>query len=506
MRFSVKSEIPHNEDGSNLKNVIRFSWVSTIEGKEIINGFEESNIRFINELKNQISCYDKNSLFMTWFNFVRMVEEFINIRYELSVTYTLFAKRIHIGRKSEMDIFTSAVKERFGQKVMKHFEELVEAFLVFDFTIDELWLFLQKRRLHIMTILNLIPIYAKGNYFISPSEISYIIRKWIDDIMMNITAGCQNILVAKCLPNFYIKANTSHIRYSYNYTHLENEYLEPRRLSIVDLEKYRSFRFKDKKSINTKSICSLEEYDVNLYNDTLYYKKYGILQDKRYQSLVAFMNDMKGYFKDEYLIEVPQKDFEQIRIQYGELDLYKEMDDFYDILNSRYGFVKYGNTYYSTFFMLTRYYENYLERILRRNKTFQIDSGYVFEEKVKEIVAKYGYIVQKDCKRINHKEFDVVCVKDGTIFNFQCKNNYLNVASIGIKENDVARVYNGKLIKYYEGALQKEKNREKLLMKKLGINIIKHLVVSRFPVITDNESIIPFNRLEEWLGKNNGNI
>lgn len=504
MRQSVKSKILY-EDGKP-QNVVCINFVRILEGNELINSLEEKNCNFVNELKLQMECCDKNSLFTTWFNFVRMVEEFINIRYELGVTYSLISKSVHIKKKCEMDMLTSAIKDIFGQEVMKHFEELVGVFLIYDITIDELWHFLQKRRLHIMTILNLIPIYANGNIIISPSDISCIIKKWIDEKLMNITTGCQTILVAKCLPTFFVEINQSKVRFSYDYTHLEDEYLEPQRLSIVDLEKYRSIRFKERKFKKTQSICSLEEYDINLYNDTLYYKKYGILQNKKYQSLIAFMNDMKVYIKDEYRIEVPQKDFEQIRKRYEELDLYKEMDDFYDIQNSRYGFVKLGNTYFSTYFMLTRYYVNCLENILRRNKTFQIDSGYVFEEKVKEIVVKYGFIVQKGCKRIDHKEFDVVCVKDDIIYNFQCKNNYLNVASIGIKENDVARVYNGKLIKYYEGALQKEKNRENLLMKKLGINKIKHLVVSRFPVITDNESIIPFNRLEEWLGKNNGNI
>ena len=36
----------------------------------------------------------------------------------------------------------------------------------------------------------------------------------------------------------------------------------------------------------------------------------------------------------------------------------------------------------------------------------------------------------------------------------------------------------------------------------LGLEEIKNLVVSRFPVVTDNKFIIPFNRLEEWLATN----
>ena len=96
----------------------------------------------------------------------------------------------------------------------------------------------------------------------------------------------------------------------------------------------------------------------------------------------------------------------------------------------------------------------------------------------------------------------MVCVKDDVIYNFQCKNNYMSVASIGVKESDVASRYNRRLMNYYDAAFRKEVNREQLLTEKLGLEEIKNLVVSRFPVVTDNKFIIPFNRLEEWLATN----
>ena len=44
-----------------------------------------------------------------------------------------------------------------------------------------------------------------------------------------------------------------------------------------------------------------------------------------------------------------------------------------------------------------------------------------------------------------------------------------------------------------------EFDKEHHLVEKLGVDKIKHFVISRFPVITNNENIIPFNRLEEWM-------
>lgn len=55
---------------------------------------------------------------------------------------------------------------------------------------------------------------------------------------------------------------------------------------------------------------------------------------------------------------------------------------------------------------------------------------------------------------------------------------------------------------FHETALWKEEGREHLLKEKIGIEKVNHFVVSRFPVITDNERVIPFNRFDEWCAEN----
>ena len=507
-------EILLNEDGSMQEDgLVRLKLVKTISGRELIDCLSNGIDACIGNLKGQISCYDKSSLFNTWFHFVRLVEEFINIRYELGETYESLSKRIHFENECEMDLISSFVEETFGKEVLKNFQEIAYLFAGFGYTdvideieveqrietIHDLLVYLQGRRLHIMTILNMIPEYAKGETLFSLTDVKTKMNEWIKGYLMIITLGCQAILEAKCLPDFYGEVTPLGIKFSHHYTHLEDMFLEPQRLTILDLEKYRSMRFEERKTKNNKSICSMEEYDIMLHNDALYYEKYGVQQNKIYQSLVAFMNEMKPFFIDDYLIEVQQKDFELLCQRHRELELYRELDDFYDLQNSRYGFVRMNDAYYSTFFMLIRFYVNYLNIIFRRNKTCQIDSGYIFEDKVKEAVSKYGFEVQDGCKRIDHKEFDVVCIKDGTIYNFQCKNNYMSVSSIGVKESDIASRYNRRLTRYYEDALKKERKREQLLKDKLEIDKIQHYVISRFPVVTDNKYIIPFNRLEDWL-------
>ena len=42
--------------------------------------------------------------------------------------------------------------------------------------------------------------------------------------------------------------------------------------------------------------------------------------------------------------------------------------------------------------------------------------------------------------------------------------------------------------------------RQGLLQAELGLTKIRHFVVSRFPILTDNQAIIPFNALDRLLG------
>lgn len=514
MNRRIESEVLLNKDGSMQDNcIVRLKLVQTISGNELIDVVGKGVESSIDNLKSQLSYYDKASLFKIWFNYVRHVEEFINIRNELDKRVAQIFNKIHIGNECEMNIISSSVGELFGKQVSSHLHDIVDLFIGFRsrevvdngvievpiVTLGDLWNYLQKSRLHIMTILNLIPIYAQGNRPFCMDEIKGKMNDWVEKLLMNITAGCQAMLEAKCMPDFYGELTKYGIKFSHHYTHLEDMFLEPQRLSCMDIEQYRSDGLKDRKWKNTCSICSEEELDDTLHNDTIYYQKYGLLNNEKYKSLVAFINEMKAYFKDDYEIEVPHKDFEQLCQKYNNIELYREIVAFYDIQNSRYGFVKNGNIYHSTYFMLVRFYVNYIENILRRNKTFQIDSGFVLEAKVADMVKKYGFDVQKGCKRINHKEFDVVCIKNGTIYNFQCKNNYTSVASIGVRENELAVRYNRRLTRYYDEAMRKEKNREHLLVNKLKIEKIQHYVISRFPIITDREYVIPFNRLESWL-------
>lgn len=513
MKTIFETEVLKDEQGNPIGGgLLRIKIKQMIEGKELIDYLTKAVNSSIDVLKKRMSGYNSKSLFDTWLFFVRQIEEFINIRYEFGDPYEEDLKRIHLERKSELEEVCSIVAKNFGKDVNARFLELADLFTGYtpiDFdgnkinewsveTLHDLLIFLQSRRLHVMTILNLIPIWAQGDNTFCKEDIPNKMNEWIG-ILMNITTGCQAIMEAQCLSGFYGKKSLSgEMEFCQQYTHLDMNFLEPQQLTPVEMELYRNDRLGERDTKKERSICSKDELDLTMQNEIAYNKRYGITEKESYKELVAFMNEMKKFFKDDYAIEVPQNEFERLCRTYGNLELYKEMEEFDDIENSRYGFVKMEGMYYSTYFMLIRYYTNCVMKMLRRRRKYQIDAGFVFEDQVKNLVKTYGFEVRNDCKRIERKEFDVVCVKDGAIYNFQCKNNYMNVSTIGLKETTTTCRRNKQLISYYKAALRKEKDREHLLKAKLGIDKVEHFVISRYPVISDNERIIPFNRFDKW--------
>ena len=178
--------------------------------------------------------------------------------------------------------------------------------------------------------------------------------------------------------------------------------------------------------------------------------------------------------------------------------LYLESSDYFENLNSISPFQKLDNYYYSTVVLLERYAYNLLVNSLLSNRRFQINSGFVFEDMISSVLEANGF-EDLGITRIGRKEFDVVALRNADkIYNFQCKNNYYDIASV---DRDSKRMIsmNKRLCSYYEKALNKEKAREHLLIDKVGIKNIEHFVVSRFPVITRNPRIINFNVFENRL-------
>lgn len=204
--------------------------------------------------------------------------------------------------------------------------------------------------------------------------------------------------------------------------------------------------------------------------------------------------------RDEYFINVSQRKFDAICVSFGDANasvlkdhLLNSSNGFVELSNSHKPFMKVGTFYKSNVNLILRFFYNLKNTSLNRSKQFQIRSGFIFEDLVKRELSTFGFQMM-DVKRIKKKEFDVVTVRDGIIFNFQCKNNFIDITLIEKDPVKFARK-NNLIVRYFQKAIVKEINRQHLLIEKYGIEDVRHFVVSKFPVVTNEPSIVMFKDL-----------
>lgn len=168
------------------------------------------------------------------------------------------------------------------------------------------------------------------------------------------------------------------------------------------------------------------------------------------------------------------------------------------LVGSHSAFVTSGPVMVSNLFMILRFCYQIKNATLNKIRRFQIRTGFIFEDVISQELEQLGF-VKLPAKRLERREFDVVMKKDGVIYNFQCKNAYLDYRLIQANRSAFVK-NNRRLVRYFERALVKEAEREHLLKTKFGINNIRHYVLCNFPVYTNNPSIISRRDIKRLFG------
>lgn len=361
--------------------------------------------------------------------------------------------------------------------------------------------YLQSRRAYYVTTLNLIPKIAKGEKVIPYIDTLNFLQYTMDSCLVNITTAYYNLLLNHCLPDFEMDSDGVVARRNFNYNHLEGFFMEPERLSLIDQMELRPDIVVPKKILpkSDNKLFSFSEVAnaMSLFEGA--FDKYQIQNNIKFKELNSLFCDIAVYLKDDFHIIIEEADFTRISKKHISLTLHFNSEDYFGTLNNYSPFQKIDKTYYSTVVLLTRFVYRTLSQSLLENRTFQIHSGFVFEDKVSKILEEKGFL-PTGITRINHKEFDLITIKDNKVFNFQCKNNFIDISRLDYDFKKIGR-FNKRLCRYYENALIKEEKRETLIKSKTGINDIEHFVISRYPVITRNERIINLTDLEKWCLK-----
>ena len=244
--------------------------------------------------------------------------------------------------------------------------------------------------------------------------------------------------------------------------------------------------------------CAELEYAVNQV--AILFNGYGINDSPVLEEAKKMVAILKGRFHEGYSIAFSEKEFIEFSSKYPHLKLRSDAVDYFEALNERPAFFHYRGYYYSNVLLIIRYIENAVYGQLRRNRRYRIKAGFVFEKKVKALLKQYGF-QSTETKRIHKQEFDVICMKEGCAYNFQCKNNYLDINTICPDNIGWVCRQNKRLEKYYLRALDKENFRTKLVKEHFGVDHVENYVVARFPVVSKHDRIIPYNKLEGWLDR-----
>ena len=486
--------------------IVKLKLVQKMRGKALERYLKDSSDALLIELKEGLALYDGVALGLQWKDFYLKVEEFINLFEDLdSEEEELFSEALVGDFYSSPESLCKSllrIRERHGVDTAKRMFSF--ATLFHDTTIRTVWdlyNYCKSRRLHFASMLYLIPIYAKGNKRIDGDDLLKELSWCIDKVAIPVTTAFNAMLQCRCLPDFEATIHQDGIlEFSDAYTQLEDGFLEPVRMTECDLLEFdKDIKKKLLRKSSSSKLFSRDAFDANLHNMSVYFADYGISENALYLEIKKLADDVLHYLHDDFEIAIPESDFRKICHKHPSLVLYKDMSGYFEVTASRYPFFRIGEIYYSTILFFQRYIVNAINRSLERKKKFQVDSGFIFEKRVIDLVKGYGFEYRKTCKRIEHKEFDVVCVKDGCIYNFQCKNNYINVQKIDTNWIKTAARKHRTLARSYDKALEKEYNREDMLKQELGMDRIESFVITRFPVITPNQRVVSFNIMPVYL-------
>ncbi|WP_139201664.1 hypothetical protein [Rhodanobacter glycinis] len=493
------------------------NWVS---GESLRHILEEQSRLHSEGAIHQLSKLDRGHTWTGLHQLIRSVEDLINIDEVASHNVALDrAMNVALDRlqsKDAQESFGEALQRRFDEAACRrviglfsHVSVLREFILSYQGDFDgrfsglrtprDLANYLKSRRRHLNTLLYAVSDVCTGNAKLSAAELFRLAFRITDYTLVTLT-GLHQKLAKIDLYSGYGCWHTGNglLDGSLHWQEfLDDNYLEAERIAITDLPSQEL----DRSLFDVRKIISAAELRGMLSQIENSYQEFD-LREKGFSDLTFFIEELLSYTKDDYFVRVPVDAYRSISARYVhtwwlQRAVYRA-DPAHPFLGSFAPFVEIGGSFESNLFLLMRFAYNTRDRILEKHRRYQIRSGFLFEDLIKNDLVHLGFTVL-GIKRIQRKEFDVVTTRNGIIHNFQCKNVRLDYQQM---ESDIKTFirHNKRIVRYFERALRKEEAREALLIAKIGLREIRHYVISRFPVFSENKRIIALRDLKRVLG------
>lgn len=469
-------------------------------------------------IEESLACFEPRSTFDVWFATFRGIEELINLPGELQGE--LLLEKIQRLPLQDVDSFLLAfpsvkigLESRFSRLVAKRLVRMLVqlsgiaiSFAHQEFppaqqmvTVGTAIGYLQSRRRHLLALLHTIPGVCQGTQRMQELDGLNHLLYLIETSCLGMTSMHNNLMLARVYPDFALDVDEVGILASHDFKALDSFFLEPERTAITEMIDV-DFSGLQLARLNRRLIFSKVELKNNLALIAAAYAEFN-LHETTYGQLTTFICSLLPLVVDEYFVRMTVKRFDELCSEQKLPDalrkaLVVEGVDYVDNTSTYAPFTRVGDDLVTSITLLSRFANHWKNVCLNRVRRYQIRSGFIFENSVKAALRAQGFDVTQ-IKRVGRAEFDVVATLEGVIYNVQCKNNLVDLSRI---EADVQKFvrYNRYLELIYRKALEKERAREQMLLGQLGLTTIKHFVVSRYPVVTQNPRVLAFGQISRF--------
>jgi hypothetical protein len=470
-------------------------------------------------ISRTLAKYHPTHAVAIWRETLRAVEEFINLPGEIDddglrddlLNYRLFPPDPPSLRRILQALgnaFDGDVAERFCMTVCQ-IAAIGVGFKVAGVALDELTdiegaiNYFQSRRRQMLAILYALPKECRGMERIGRMDTLNVLLPVVEHSSIALTNSYRHIFLLRALDDYSIDIGPTSYTGNYFFQTLDAAFLEPERASITEIppQNFDLELISRRPKIDPRKVFSVAELCGELMALEAGYAEFDLASATSFATLARFIVECARYCRDDYYIELSAGQLtELMRLCNLPADLQRALvdrsADYRDHINSFAPFVAVGGTRLSTITWLSRFSYRWTSVCLDKIKRYQVRTGFIYENQVKEALAKQGFNIS-EVKRIDRQEFDVLATKENVIYNVQCKNNLVDLTQMELSPKVAAR-YNRKLEKYYAGALRKEECREHLLKGKFGISAVKHVVLSKFPIATRNPKILAFREIGQF--------
>ena len=363
--------------------------------------------------------------------------------------------------------------------------------------------YFQSRRRHMVSLFYTMPFACKGSEALPQPDALNVLLPQVELSCVSITALHFNLVQLEVIDDFNLELDETGATASHRFDTLDDQFLEPERASILAMRDLRGDQIvlPQTEAVDTIKVFSAAELrnSVRLIGAT--YSAFG-LNDREFcaisQLIIAFSREVRN----DYFVEIGKRKFQavlsaQMAFDPGELNrlLVNVPSDYATNTNAYEPFVDRGDAVVSNVNLLSRFLYAFKNVHLGSRRRFQIHAGFIFEDMVKRDLSVMGFNVT-GIRRVNRAEFDAVATFGGVIYNFQCKNNWIDLSRIESDRTLFVR-YNRYLTKSYQRSLRKERAREDLLKARLGLERVEHFLISRFPVIGADPRVINYNQIHQ---------